>query len=297
VQRSSGATSGSIYDLGYRPYEGSRLGRAYAIQSLYWYSLRDVFGLGRSIGAKVFPWGLAVIALLPALLQVGIAAAIPEDFELISHAGHFGYISVIVGLFCAVAAPDITGRDQRARTLTLYFSRALSRDDYVIAKVAALITALFLVNFVPQTLLLAGNAIATDDVSGYLQDNADDLLPIIGSSLAISVVLATLSLAIASQSARRAISTIAVLGFLTISLVLSSILVNTLDGDIARYTILLAPMNTLEGLIYWLFSQRTPFESDLREADLSGGVYLLACLAYAGVAVAFLLRRYRKLSV
>ena len=35
-------------------------------------------------------------------------------------------------------APELVGRDQRNRSLALYFSRAVSRSDYVLAKLAAL---------------------------------------------------------------------------------------------------------------------------------------------------------------
>ncbi|HLQ49004.1 MAG TPA: ABC transporter permease, partial [Candidatus Dormibacteraeota bacterium] len=39
--------TGSIYDIGYRRYEGPRLGRAHAIRSLFFHSLRSTFGIGR----------------------------------------------------------------------------------------------------------------------------------------------------------------------------------------------------------------------------------------------------------
>ena len=39
--------AGSIYDLGYRRYDGVRLGRRHSVLSLYFYTLRGAFGLGR----------------------------------------------------------------------------------------------------------------------------------------------------------------------------------------------------------------------------------------------------------
>jgi ABC-2 type transport system permease protein len=296
VQRVS--STGSIYDLGYRPYEGKRLGRAYAIQSLYWYTLRSIFGLGRSAGAKVFPWGLAAVALLPAIVQIGLAAIVEaNEFEIITHEGHFRYIRPIVALFCGLAAPDITGRDQRARTLTLYFSRALSRTDYVTAKLGALVTALFLLNFVPQVLLMIGNAVATDDVTGYLSDHGQDILPIFASSVAISLVMGSMAMAIAAQSSRRAISTIAVLGYFTISLTISSLLVELIETSARGYAMFVSPMNALDGFIYWVFNVTPDFDSVLAKADLDGGVYLTGCVAYAVLGACWLYRRYWKLGV
>ena len=49
-------------------------------------------------------------------------------------------------LFCAAQAPELFGRDQRYGVLPLYFSRALTRTDYALAKVGGLMAALFLVD-------------------------------------------------------------------------------------------------------------------------------------------------------
>ena len=38
---------GVIHDLGYRRYEGQRLGRAAIVRALCWHSLRSAFGIGR----------------------------------------------------------------------------------------------------------------------------------------------------------------------------------------------------------------------------------------------------------
>ena len=37
------AAAGTIYDIGYRNYEGARLGRGYAFRTLYVHSLRTAF--------------------------------------------------------------------------------------------------------------------------------------------------------------------------------------------------------------------------------------------------------------
>ena len=63
VERRSGeGRGGSIYDLGYRGYEGPRLGRRAAIWSLLAHSVRTAYGIGRNARSKVMPVGLAVLA-------------------------------------------------------------------------------------------------------------------------------------------------------------------------------------------------------------------------------------------
>ncbi len=52
-------TEGVVYDLGYRPHEGERLGRAGAVRALYRDGLRRVLGLRRRARAKIWPVGPA----------------------------------------------------------------------------------------------------------------------------------------------------------------------------------------------------------------------------------------------
>ena len=47
--------TGNIYDLGYRGYDGPRLGRRHAAATLVRHSTRSVFGLGRTMRAKIIP--------------------------------------------------------------------------------------------------------------------------------------------------------------------------------------------------------------------------------------------------
>lgn len=41
-----------IHNIGYRTYDGPRLGRSYATRSLYSQSLRGAYGLGRSVKSR-----------------------------------------------------------------------------------------------------------------------------------------------------------------------------------------------------------------------------------------------------
>lgn len=288
--------TGSIYDLGYRPYEGERLGRGYALRSLFLYSLRAIFGLGRSTMSKVFPFGLAIVALLPALVQLAIAAIAPAEFEFIEPEGYFSFVQIVVALFCAVVAPEIIGRDQRHRTLPLYFSRVLSRPDYVFAKVAALTIGLLLVLGLPQLLLLAGNAVSTDDLTGYITENVDLLPPILASSAVVAFFMGSVSLVIASQTSRRAFATGAVLAYFVIFTAVGNVLAETTTGEFRRYSILLSPVDLLEGAVYWIFSAPLP-DGSAAQSGLGGAYFFITALAYPILAVGLLLRRFQRLSI
>ncbi len=297
MAESTSPQTGNIYDLGYRGYEGQRLGRRYAVQSLYFYSLRAIFGLGRSAWAKVFPIGLAGVATVPATIQLAIAAVAPVNFTLIKPANYFTYVQIVVALFCAVAAPEIIGRDQRHRTLPLYFSRSLSRVDYVSAKLGALITALFFILAVPQFILIAGGAVAKNDVLEVLKHNASDVPAIIGSALLVAAFMGSIALTIASTTSRRAISTVAVLAFFVILTTVGGILVETTTGDVQHYIVLMSPVDIMDGAVHWLFNETPNSGSALEKANLAGGYYLGASIVYIATAAGLLYRRFTRMSV
>ena len=73
------ARSGVIHDLGYRRYDGPRLGRAQIGRALAWHSLRSAFGIGRGIKAKIVPMITFVIMCLPAVVNaVAVALSTPH---------------------------------------------------------------------------------------------------------------------------------------------------------------------------------------------------------------------------
>lgn len=286
-----------IYDLGYRSYDGARLGRMYAIVALFTYSLFAVFGLGRGWIAKLFAMGLAVIASIPALVQLAIAAIVPADFEYVGFESYFSFVSIVLALFCAVAAPEVVGRDQRHHTLALYFSRSLSRNDYVTAKFAALFGGLLIVLLIPQALLLTGNAVATEEVVDYLSGNAESVPPIIASSVVIAAMMGALSLAIACQTPRRYWASGAVIIYFVVSTALGSILHETISSTDGDYAFLISPIHVLEGTVYWIFNTTPDFDSDIYGVAVDGVYFFAAAVGYSLLGLAVVYRRFAKMAI
>jgi ABC-2 type transport system permease protein len=292
----SESTAGSIYDLGYKRYEGARLGRRHAIWALYIYSVRGVFGIGRSLSSKVGPIGLAIIALLPAVVQLGVAAIAPEDIEVVEPEEYYGFIQIMLAVFCAVVAPELVGRDQRTQTLSLYFSRALRRQDYALAKFAALVTGLLAITVIPQVLMFVGNGLAADDFGDYLQDKWADLPSVLGSAILLSGFIAGIGLVIAAQTPRRAYSTVAILAAFVLTSVVGSGLFEAVDQDVGRFILLISPLHVVTGFTLWFFDAAPEVESQLAEADLPGIAYAIEAASVALLTLALLLRRYGRIS-
>ena len=286
--------TGSIYDLGYRNYEGIRLGRRHAIMSLYWYTLRGAFGLGRRTSAKIIPAIITIIAFLPAVVQLGLAALFTEEAEVITPEDYFDFIQVPIALFCAAVAPDVAGRDMRQRTLTLYFSRALRRSDYAIAKAAAFASALLLLTLAPQLVLVVGNGLAGSDIPGYIADNWADFPRTIAAGVVVAAMAAAVSLAIASQTSRRAYATIAVIAWWVVLAIVSNILALGIGG-IGEFAIYLSGFDVGFGATQFIFGT-TPGPETVDEIGFPVWTYFLAALAYVAGGLALVVRRFEQVS-
>jgi ABC-2 type transport system permease protein len=206
----AGSATGSIYDIGYRRYDGPRLGRAHAFRVLFGRSLRWTYGIGRPGSAKVVPFGLAAFTFMPAIVIVGISGffgARLRGFEGAGQLGASGFMNMVGTLlvfFVIAQGPELLGRDQRFGTLTLYFSRSLGRTDYALAKFLALTTALALMVLAPMVLILVGTLFTSTDLAAGLGEVLPKVLPALASTFGAAALLSSIALAIAAFTPRRA---------------------------------------------------------------------------------------------
>ncbi|HJN92910.1 MAG TPA: ABC transporter permease subunit [Dehalococcoidia bacterium] len=297
------APRGTIYDIGYQPYDGPRLGRRFAIWSLYLLSLRNAFGLGRGRLPKVLAFGLVLLAFIPAVVQVVLAAVVPiDEFEFVQPHEYYGFIQVIIILFVAGLSSDLIGNDRRQGTLSLYFSRPIQRGDYAAAKLAALATALLAVTVLPQAVMFGGNWLGSSDAIDWAKANGDDFAPIIGSGLLVCVMFASIGIACAAYAERRSFALITVLIVFVVPFVVAQIVVDVTDGEAARFIVLFSPAHVMRGFTLFLFDAFPVIEfgsSDggadnvLASVDLPGGVYLIIAFLYTGITSLLAFTRFR----
>lgn len=299
----SGGTGGSIYDLGYRGYEGPRLGRRAAILALLSHSVRTAYGLGRSTRSKVMPVGLTVFAILPSLLALGILALISqfgeagEAIEAISpvqYATLFPFIAVLVFLFCASQAPELFGRDQRSGILPLYFSRAVSRTDYAAARALGLLVSLLILVWSPYLILMIGRVLVASELSDGLAEELPTLPTAIGVGLIVAAMVGSISAAIAALTPRRAYATVAIIAIFLIPNIGASILVELGAGLLGQIAVLLSPADVLDGVNATLFDGRAD-NLAVQDANIPGWGFLAAAAAWTGGSLLILFKRYRTL--
>jgi len=289
-------TTGTIYDIGYRRYEGPRLGRGGAVGAVVEAGVRAVFGLGRSGRSKIIPWGAVILAVLPAVVAVSIRVLAGDLIpELYNYENYLWQIGALFSIFVAAQAPELVVNDIRHRVLPLYFSRPMSRFDYVAAKLAALALGMLALTLVPVLVLFVGRVLATDDLLAALGDEIGSLLPIVGSGVLHAVVLASIGLAICSLASRRAFAAAAVLAVFLIGGVISAVLAEA-GGAFDDWAPFLNPLSIIDGARQWLFGGEVA-ESPVRASSVPLPIYGLAAAVLTLGSWLVLALRYRRITV
>jgi ABC-2 type transport system permease protein len=302
-----GVTSagGSIYDLGYRGYDGPRLGRVTVLAGLLRQTLKEAFGIGRGGRAKIAPFILLALAVFPAVLAVAFRALAAqagagEQFEQqvpIRHDTYEGTVGLFVMLFVAAQAPELFGRDQRYGVLPLYFSRVLTRIDYALARMGGLFLAILIITVVPQLVLTLGTILAASDpVTGIGKD-----LPEIPRYLAVSLVQAGVYTGIgslvAAHTPRRAYAVAAIIAVFIVPPIVVGIFAASSGQDTARILQLLSPSDVVDGVNSAVFGPIRITADTVIVSLLDGRIYVLAAAAYIVGSLAIVIRRYLTVTV
>jgi ABC-2 type transport system permease protein len=292
--QTSPETTGTIYDIGYRGYDGPRLGRRGAIGAILGAGLRSIFGMGRSARSKVLPWGAVILAIIPAGVAIAIKVLAGDILELYSYDDYLWQTGALLPIFVAAQAPELVVNDMRHRVLPLYFSRPISRFDYVAAKLGALTLALLALTLLPLLILFFGRILAAEDVLGAIGDEVGALPGIIGNGLLHAIVLASLGLAICAVSGRRAYAAGAVLALFLIGSVTSGIFQEQ-GGALAGVAPFVHILAILDGARDWLFGASVD-GSPVAAAGVAMPIYGLAVLVVLAVSWLVLVVRYRSVT-
>ena len=289
------SATGAIYDLGYRGYEGPRLGRRSAVATLFWWSLRAAYGLKRSGRAKIVPWGIAGLLLAPAGVTVAVSALAPRAPTPFSYDNFLWNTQILLAIFVAAQAPELVSSDQRNRVLSLYFSHALERSDYALAKLGALAAAVFGLALAPMLVLFVGHILLAADVVKAFGDEIDRLPEVLITPLIYAIPLAALSLAIAAYTPRRAYATGAIIAVFIVGAAMAGIMGDTIEGPLRQASQLVNPIVPLDGTRAWLFGGFIE-ESPVQGMNYPLWAFAIEWLAIAAIGAGVIWWRYRRVA-
>ncbi|MET8172536.1 ABC transporter permease [Streptomyces clavifer] len=294
----TGSGTSRIHNIGYRSYDGVRLGRAYARRSLFSQSLRGSFGLGRSAKSKVLPMLLCGVMCMVALILVAVAMATPNMTKLpIEYTAFAIYLQAVIGLFIASQAPQSVSRDLRFKSVPLYFSRPIERLDYVIAKLAAMASALLILTGLPLVILYVGALLAKFDLAEQTKGFGQGMV----SVALLSVLFAGLGLVVAALTPRRGFGVAAVIAVLTITYgavsTVQAIAWETGSTGAITWLGLFSPITLVDGVQTAFLGASSAFPGGEGPGAAAGVAYLIVVLALVAGSYAVLMRRYRKVGL
>ena len=288
--------SAQVHDLGYREYDGERAGVRHAMTSLGVHAGQRVLGLKRSARHKILPAITLVIAFIPAIVFVGMAAFLPSDLledELLpTYAEYYGFILTSIFLFASFVAPEAICTDRRTGMLALYLASPLNRTTYVVSKMAAVAAVLLTITLLPEVFLLIAYAIegaGPDGIDGFVETLARILL----AGVVVALYFAALTSAISSFTPRRGIASAAIVIVLLVPSIVLGIMLESTDvaDELDLLNLSALPFRAAQ----WLLDGEPDLERGIEQ--VSGP---LATLVTIGAAVLFGLVtwwRYQKLEV
>ncbi len=212
---------GVVFDLGYAPHDGPRLGRSGARRALLRDGLRRVLGLRRKARRKIFPVLLVTIAVIPALFFVAfgvIAGEFDATATLFGHSDYFDLTGSMALIFIALASSELLIPDRVHGTMSVYSSRPLTTVDYLTGRATALLFVVFGFLWLPHIVLFIGRAWVS---SGGFGDYVTDNFPVVWETALASFVYfigyASVAFLIAAFSSRTSVAAGTYLGVMTLS--------------------------------------------------------------------------------
>ena len=287
MQPAEPAAAGVIHDIGYQRYTGPRLGRRYAVRSLYVHSVRTAFGLGRSAKAKVFPW--IVVGLVFAVAIVAVVVRSQTGSPFISYLQFSDTVGVPMLLFLAIVAPELVSRDLRAHVLPLYFSRPIGRGDYALAKLAAMVSAAWLLLAGPLLLILLGGVFAQQGGWSGAWHEITDFLGGIAYAAIAALVYASIAVLVAALASRRALAAAAIVGVFLVTAPVVGVLTAIGGTTMRELAPVLNPVTLVAGVKTTLCGR-----TDGLDVGNFGPMYISIAVALVVACGTLLVARYRK---
>ncbi len=298
----TGTEQGAVFDLGYQPHDGPRLGRRGAFLATVRDGVRRILGIRRKARKKLMPWLLFAIAMLPVIAVVGLSfftdvlldAQVGNDNPFAGHPQLFTLTSSVFLIFTALAGPELLIPDRVEGVLSVYASRPMRITDYIGARATALAIAAggFLV--VPQLVMYVGLATLDDDgwFSG-LVSNIGDVPKILFASLFYLLAYGAPAFLVGMFAKRLGPAWGVYLAVMLLSTAFA-VAISEATSGVGRYAALAALSINPDIVMDWIFDRST-FREGITSAGF-GPLWSVGVIVGLGLVSWFVgLRKYRSL--
>jgi ABC-2 type transport system permease protein len=296
--------TGTVFDIGYQRYEGTREGRGRARLAMIKDGVRAVLGLGRGGRAKILPWFfIGVLAAIALVMALVIGAAVryggveqAAQANLPTHSDYYGIASVIIFVFAAVVGPELLCRDRRDGVIYLYLVRPLTGTDYIVSRWIAGLLILTVASWIPQVILFFGLTMGQPAPLEYLQKQWTDVPKFLLSGFSIAIYANTLALLTASFTSRRAYASVFMVGLFMITAPFTVGLAQEISGALGQWISMFNLAHIPVHVNDVIFGGPSEITEDAPARELGGTVLVTWFLAWTLVPAVFLWSRYRRLT-
>lgn len=303
VEAASGTGgAGTVFDIGYQSYTGTREGRNRSRLAVFSNGVRTALGIGRGGRAKVLPWVfiglLSFIAVVMALIA-GAASRLggPDATDgLPSHGDFYGIASIILFIFAAVVAPELLCRDRREGTIHLYLVRPLTGGDYIASRWAAFAAVMIATAWLPQIVLLIGLTMGAPDPLAYLAANWLDIPRFLAAGVVMAAYITTLALLTASFTTRRAYAAVFLVGLFVISTPFTVGLAQDVGGTVGAWISMFNLTNIPVHVNDVIFGAPSEITEDAPARQLAAWIRVAWYVGWTAIPGAILYYRYRRLT-
>jgi ABC-2 type transport system permease protein len=283
-----------IIDRGYRPYDGPRLGPRGAVRSLMRHTAQRVMGLKRPGRAKILPFLAVMIAYVPAIVFVGVAALIPDNRVrtnfLPTYGQYYGFIASALIVFVCFVAPEALCPDRRTGLLGLYLASPLSRATYLGAKVMTILGLLLVATVGPPLLMLVAFVL-----QGIGPDGPGDVVlvfvRVVVSGVVLGAMFTAVSMGVASLTDRKSLASACTLLLFVLSGAVTGILVGGIGAPewVIALNLTAAPLH----LVQRIYGEA----GDPEVAGVATWVFALSCFVWTVLGAGVTAWRYRSLKL
>jgi len=284
-----------IFDVGYRSYDGPRSAPIWALVTIWLHTLQRVLGLHRAFRHKVLPGIALVIAYVPALIFVGIAAFVPvepgHDEILPSYGEYASIITLALALFASMVAPESLCTDRRTGMLDLYLAGPLDVTRYLAAKWASVLSVMLVMTAGPQLFLLAAYNIEGKGPSAT--ETPLLLLKILTAGVGVALFYTAVAMAVSSLTTRRAVAAVAIVLVLLVPSIVVGVAIDS--SGAATWLAVLAPLEVAPELAWRIFGDSRAGSAEAPPiASVSTGVVVAGVLGWIALGAAVCLVSYRR---
>lgn len=290
----------AIYDQSYAPWTGTYASRATRIRSIVEMELaqpfKNIWVLLIVLLAFALVLGWLLILFLVGSVQVNIPAfaignkIYRDGFFNFPPGSNFTLYSMILMVLSATVGASLIARDAGHRALLMYFSRSITRVDYMVGKFLSLFLFLLFVTLGPGLILFVGQLGMGQERLTFGQ-RMSDLLGVTLHSLIMTIPVSAVVLMFSSLTKRAYLAAIGWSMFYLASETASSTLAFALKADWAKT---LSWTNLSAHLATFCYVSRAPSDPVLK---CGWGVPLVILLTVTAVSLGVVWWRLRSVEV